>query len=288
MSVAPPPARAARRWPPLLGVMCRTDERTVRGSDLPVITLGAPGGVMSERSGGRSSGSSPGPSAVPAGSRRRLGGRSRIASRCVFAAAGLLAAACGSGDGGSASTSNADPVEVLATDAPSSPPTQGTVDPAPVGEQPQGFTTIMARVTAADGEVCEVCLWLADTAEERGRGLMGVTDLGPAGGHGVPVRSGDDRLVLHVPDAHAAVDRVVRAPTVTWVGSAEMEPCLDDDPAACALYSPNGAVLHGRRRGVRGRPRRVPDRRGIGRSSSSRAPNNWSVRPPSRHGHSRS
>ncbi len=43
---------------------------------------------------------------------------------------------------------------------------------------PQGFGTIAARVTASDGEICELCLWLADDAAARGRGLMQVTDLG--------------------------------------------------------------------------------------------------------------
>lgn len=46
--------------------------------------------------------------------------------------------------------------------------------------QPQGFSLRAAKVTAADGEVCEVCVWLADSGAERSRGLMGVTDLGPA------------------------------------------------------------------------------------------------------------
>ena len=37
-------------------------------------------------------------------------------------------------------------------------------------------------MTNADGSVCELCLWLAATAEQRQRGLMGVTDLGAADG----------------------------------------------------------------------------------------------------------
>lgn len=43
---------------------------------------------------------------------------------------------------------------------------------------PQGFERVQARVTAADGEVCELCVWLADQPELRRRGLMEVTDLG--------------------------------------------------------------------------------------------------------------
>lgn len=45
---------------------------------------------------------------------------------------------------------------------------------------PQGFERVQARVTAADGEVCELCVWLADQPELRRRGLMEVTDLGEA------------------------------------------------------------------------------------------------------------
>ena len=60
-------------------------------------------------------------------------------------------------------------------------PDPTTTDPtAEAGRQPEGFTTIQALITETDGEVCEVCLWLADDSAERGRGLMGVTDLGVA------------------------------------------------------------------------------------------------------------
>ena len=52
----------------------------------------------------------------------------------------------------------------------------------PSGQQPEGFSTMMAQITEADGEICEVCVWLADTSDERARGLMGVTDLGDAVG----------------------------------------------------------------------------------------------------------
>jgi uncharacterized protein len=109
------------------------------------------------------------------------------------------------------------------------------------GTTPEGFTTIQARITAADGEVCEVCLWLADSAEERGRGLMGVTDLGDAGG----------MAFLFEPATNGAF-YMFQTPTPLsiawfgadgrWVGSADMEPCLDESPAACELYSPGGAA----------------------------------------------
>jgi predicted secreted protein len=47
---------------------------------------------------------------------------------------------------------------------------------APV--RPEGFTQVMLRVVESTGEVCEICVWLADAGDERSRGLMGVTDLG--------------------------------------------------------------------------------------------------------------
>jgi uncharacterized membrane protein (UPF0127 family) len=45
---------------------------------------------------------------------------------------------------------------------------------------PDGFELVAATATAADGTVCELCLWLADDDDRRARGLMFVTDLGPA------------------------------------------------------------------------------------------------------------
>jgi uncharacterized protein len=108
------------------------------------------------------------------------------------------------------------------------------------GVEPEGFTTVQARVTAADGEVCEVCLWLADSDAERGRGLMGVTDLGAAAG-----------MVFVFDEPTSGPFYMFQTPTPLsiawfgenggWVGAADMEPCLDETPDRCALYSPGGA-----------------------------------------------
>lgn len=46
---------------------------------------------------------------------------------------------------------------------------------------PQGFDRVQATVTTAAGEVCELCLWLAETSAQRSLGLMNVTDLGADG-----------------------------------------------------------------------------------------------------------
>ena len=105
------------------------------------------------------------------------------------------------------------------------------------GVQPEGFTTIQALITEPDGEVCEVCLWLADDPTERGRGLMGVTDLGDAVG-----------MVFRFEAPTSGSFYMFQTPTplsIAWyapdgshVGSAEMEPCLDTPAGECPLYSP--------------------------------------------------
>ncbi len=113
----------------------------------------------------------------------------------------------------------------------------GTAAP---GTQPEGFTTIEARITAADGEVCEVCLWLADSDDERGRGLMGVTDLGDAGGMAFvfdPPTNGS----FYMFQTPTPLSIAWFGEDGGWVGSAEMEPCLDPSPERCTLYSPDGA-----------------------------------------------
>ena len=53
---------------------------------------------------------------------------------------------------------------------------------APAAGTPVGFERVAASAVTSDGTVCDLCLWLADTADLRRRGLMGVTDLGEADG----------------------------------------------------------------------------------------------------------
>ena len=184
-----------------------------------------------------------------------------IAATVLVLVAALAAAACSSdaSDPGSLDTSSVDTSDTAATIEPSptdpapaapsstNPPstepavTGDTPDDGVEGVQPQGFTTIMARVTAADGEVCEVCLWLADTEEERGRGLMGVTDLGPAGGMAFLFES-PTTGAFYMFQTPTPLSIAWFAEDGPWVGSAEMEPCLDESPGRCPLYSPDGAA----------------------------------------------
>ncbi len=166
--------------------------------------------------------------------------RSPALGRPLFAVVALvLLAACADGGGtaesvesGTATTSSATGEEPSASNPGSA---AGSVPGA--GRQPEGFTTVMVRVIEPDGEVCEVCMWLADDASERGRGLMGVTDLGDAVG-----------MAFRFEEAASGVFFMYQTPTplsIAWfapdgshVGSTDMEPCLDTPAGDCPLYSP--------------------------------------------------
>ncbi len=115
---------------------------------------------------------------------------------------------------------------------------EGTAtDSSVAGVLPDGFTTVTAVITDADGAVCEVCLWLADTGAERAQGLMGVTDLGDAAG-----------MLFRFDDVTQSSFYMFQTPTPlsiawfgddgAWVGTAEMEPCLDTPAGDCPLYAP--------------------------------------------------
>jgi hypothetical protein len=157
--------------------------------------------------------------------------------RWVALTVGVVAVAALAGcSDDSTTTTPAEPTPVSTTAG-----TAGTDDSTAVaGQQPEGFTTVQARITKADGEVCEVCLWLADDGAERGRGLMGVTDLGDAVG-----------MAFLFEAATAGSFYMFQTPSplsIAWfspdgdhVGSADMEPCLDTPAGECPLYSPDAS-----------------------------------------------
>lgn len=162
----------------------------------------------------------------------------RLAVAAIAAVAAVVLAAC---------TSDSDPATdgpgesgpaASEVDTPDPATSDQTTDPAAeAGRQPEGFTTIQALITEPDGEVCEVCLWLADDPAERGRGLMGVTDLGDAVG-----------MAFRFDEPTAGSFYMFQTPTplsIAWfapdgshVGSADMDPCLDTPAGECPLYSP--------------------------------------------------
>ena len=106
----------------------------------------------------------------------------------------LVAAGCGDNTTNDVATDPTDrvtlPIEATAAPSAVSPASvssgvvssgaeaSGDVPTDVPGVVPEGFGTIAARVSASDGEVCELCLWLADDPGTRARGLMQVTDLG--------------------------------------------------------------------------------------------------------------
>src|SRR5262245_22192687 len=94
--------------------------------------------------------------------------------------------ACGDDDDEAATSTSATSTSATATTSSTTTSTSTTVAPTtsvattlPSGAVvPEGFDQVAATVTAADGTVCELCLWLAATGEQRALGLMYVTDLG--------------------------------------------------------------------------------------------------------------
>ena len=106
----------------------------------------------------------------------------------------------------------------------------GDVPTGPV--TPDGFDLVQATVTTADGEVCDLCLWLADSARRRSQGLMGVTDLGQGDGmafvYGSPHTGNFWMKNTPMPLSIAFFD-----PEGVYLDGFEMEPC-DADP--CPLY----------------------------------------------------
>ena len=110
---------------------------------------------------------------------------------------GMLASACSTGGAGDAPQPSTAPSDTTArtdvgdtlttsTETPvaAPPPVFSTVpsDSDPDRVRPDGFELVAATVTTADGEICDLCLWLAETPLQRASGLMFVTDLGGADG----------------------------------------------------------------------------------------------------------
>lgn len=98
---------------------------------------------------------------------------------------------------------------------------------------PEGFESVAATITTDSGEVCEVCLWLADTNDLRARGLMFVTDLG-----------GADGMAFVYPTPHTGtfwmrntvtpLSIAFFAPDGAFLDAFDMEPCTT---APCLQYA---------------------------------------------------
>lgn len=177
-----------------------------------------------------------------------------VRSRSAVLAVALTLTACAgsSGDGASTTTSAATTTEPTSATSqatttsevasPTSPPTtpSAPTTPATTGVVPQGFTSVAGRVTAADGSTCDVCLWLADTAERRAQGLMGVTDL--AGADGMVFRwDAPTTGAFWMRDTPQPLSIAFFDGDGVFVSAADMEPCLAPTPdAECARYAAAG------------------------------------------------
>lgn len=150
----------------------------------------------------------------------------------------LFLAACASTNGGEPA-SDVTTVSVAVPEAASTAPV-GTGEPSAsdgVGANaptvtdidvvvPDGFERTRALVTEADGSTCELCMWLADTAPQRSRGLMFVTDLGAA-----------DAMAFVYPEPHTGtfwmkntvlpLSIAFFAPDGAFLSSFDMEPCTE-------------------------------------------------------------
>lgn len=111
-----------------------------------------------------------------------------------------------------------------------------------VGVLPEGFSTATVRITEPDGTTCDVCMWLADDAAERGRGLMGVTDLGEPVG-----------MVFHFDELRNGnffMFQTVTPLSIAWfdgdgvfVSATDMDPCVFEDSAQCERFPAAGPYL---------------------------------------------
>jgi len=101
-----------------------------------------------------------------------------------------------------------------------------TLDPDAI--VPSGFELVAARTIAADGTVCDLCLWLADSAEQRNRGLMFVTDLGSADGMAFRYRQ-PHATRFWMKDTPLPLSIAFYGPDRVFIDSFDMQPCVASD-----------------------------------------------------------
>jgi uncharacterized protein len=133
----------------------------------------------------------------------------------------------------------------LSTSAPATT-APATTAPAPATTapvvQPQGFDLAPAEVTLPSGEVCALCLWMAETALQRQRGLMAVTDLGVADGMAF-VYDDPTSGQFWMRDTPLPLSIAFFAADGRFVSAADMEPCLTGPSEDCARYSATGPYV---------------------------------------------
>ena len=152
----------------------------------------------------------------------------------------LFVACASSGPDGAVSTSPVSSEVSTSLDAEAKDVVTRSSDAEGDGVRPQGLSTVTARITSVDGEICEVCMWLADSPAERATGLMGVTDLGgPVGMAFSWSEPTDGRFfMLNTP---TPLSIAWFADSGEHVGQTDMTPCLTDDSETCDRYGADAA-----------------------------------------------
>lgn len=124
---------------------------------------------------------------------------------------------------------------VESADSPADPELGPPVDSALAAR----FGTVLVEIVRGSGEVLELCLLHADTAAERSRGLMEVTDLE---GHDGMLFSND----APVDNPYVMIDTVMPL-SITWwqadgsfVSTTDMTPCTEANPQDCPRFPPAG------------------------------------------------
>ena len=107
---------------------------------------------------------------------------------------------------------------------------------------PVGFDLDEVTITTTDGEARTLSVWIADSAEDRARGLMEVTDLGDADGM-LFVFESEGLHRFYMWQTPMPLDIAFFAADGTFVASAAMEPCLEPSAASCERYAPDEPFL---------------------------------------------
>jgi uncharacterized membrane protein (UPF0127 family) len=107
---------------------------------------------------------------------------------------------------------------------------------------PVGFDLDDVTISPTDGGTQSLRVWVADSTDERARGLMDVTDLGEAAGM---LFVFDDTAVrrFYMWRTSMPLDIAFFAADGTFIGSATMEPCLEPSADLCARYAPADPFL---------------------------------------------
>jgi uncharacterized membrane protein (UPF0127 family) len=168
-----------------------------------------------------------------------------VTVRRVVLAVVLLLAACGSSDSSNPSDGATDATTTSSTVTTTTPGPSTTTSSEPdegpfaAGRTPlAGFGEVQVRIVEGpDGEPIVICVLVADTPEERQRGLMEVTDLGGYDGMLFRFEADTDGgfwmkdTLLPLSIAYLDADGAV-------VSTADMEPCPDG--TSCPSYPATG------------------------------------------------